>query len=67
MDNVIKITVAQLLMMEHDFIKKGLDEARRLEEDENYDDLVASADLKIYVDAIHSFVSELMGDENDGH
>lgn len=67
MDNVIKITVAQLLMMEHDFIKKGLDEARLREEDENYDDFVASSDLKIYVDAINSFVSELMGDDNDGH
>jgi hypothetical protein len=54
-------------MMEHDFIKKGLDATRRLEEDLNYDDLVASADLKIYVNAIHSFVSELMGDDNDEH
>lgn len=64
--NVIKITREQLLQMEHDFIVEGREQAKKLIQNGNADEVVASSNFMIYIEAITSFVDELLGDEPIG-
>lgn len=62
MDNVVKITLTELLMMEHDFIRR---EMERLEEEAKSTSCVSdyAYDFMNYARAINGFVNELIGED----
>lgn len=62
MDNVVKITLTELLMMEHDFIRR---EMERLEEEAKSTSYVSdhAYDFMNFVRAINGFVNELIGED----
>lgn len=62
MDNVVKITLTELLMMEHDFIRR---EMERLEEEAKRTSCVSdyAYDFMDFVRAINGFVNELIGED----
>lgn len=64
MDNVVKITLTELLMMEHDFFRK---EMERLEEEANNSKASCTSDYAYdfmnYARAINGFVNELIGED----
>jgi hypothetical protein len=64
--NVIKITREQLLQMEHDFIVARRERTKNIIQIGNVDEMVAASDFMIYIEAITSFVDELLGDEPIG-
>lgn len=64
MDNVVKITLTELLMMEHDFIRR---EMERIEEEANSSKASSVGDYAYdfmnYARAINGFVNELIGED----
>lgn len=64
--SVIKITREQLLQMEHDFIVERRERTKKIVQNGNVDEMVAASDFMIYIEAITSFVDELLGDEPIG-
>ena len=62
MDNVVKITLTELLMMEHDFIRR---EMERLEEEAKSTSCMSdyAYDFMNYARAINGFVNELIGED----
>lgn len=60
------ISKDELLMMEHDFIVARTKRAREIVDLGVRDEYVAASDLMIYIEAITSFVDELLGEPKDG-
>lgn len=62
MDNVVKITLTELLMMEHDFIRR---EMERLEEEAKSTSCMSdyAYDFMNHARAINGFVNELIGED----
>lgn len=64
MENVVKITLTELLMMEHDFIRR---EMERIEEEANSSKASNVGDYAYdfmnYARAINGFVNELIGED----
>jgi hypothetical protein len=61
-NTTVKITLAELLMMEHDFIRK---EMERIEEEAKSTSCVSdySYDFMNFVRAINGFANELIGED----
>lgn len=66
MDNVVKITTEQLLMMEHDYIRNFV-EAAYDRVKEGCDEMVVAHDFFLVVDSLTDFVGELLGDTDNGY
>lgn len=59
------ISNEDLVMMEHDFLRKRLTVANRKVNDSDEDYIAIVSDFFVYAGAINDFVSELMGDEQE--
>ena len=59
------ISNEELVMMEHDFLRKKVKEARARVADEREDYYAVASDFLVFTEAINDFVSELMGDEKE--
>ena len=62
----VTISKEELLMMEHDFIVARRKRTEKIVDSGMHDELVAASDLMIYIEAITSFVDELLGEPDDG-
>lgn len=67
MDNIVKITTEQLLMMEHDYIRNFVEAADDRIQKEGCDEMVVAHDLFLVVEALTDFIGELLGDTYDGY
>lgn len=67
MDNVVKITTEQLLMMEHDYIRNFVEAADDRIQKEGCDEMVVAHDFFLVVDALTDFIGELLGDSDNGY
>lgn len=54
-----------LVMMEHDFLRKKVKETRARVANEREDYYAVASDFLVFTEAINDFVSELMGDAED--
>ena len=54
-----------LVMMEHDFLRKKVKETRARVANEREDYYAVASDFLVFTEAINDFVSELMGDEEE--
>lgn len=59
------ISNEELVMMEHDFLRKKVKETRARVADEREDYYAVASDFLVFTEAINDFVSELMGDEEE--
>ena len=59
------ISNEDLVMMEHDFLRKKVKETRARVADEREDYYAVASDFLVFTEAINDFVSELMGDEEE--
>ena len=59
------ISNEELVMMEHDFLRKKVMETRARVADEREDYYAVVSDFLVFTEAISDFVSELMGDEEE--
>ena len=59
------ISNEELVMMEHDFLRKKVKETRAIVADEREDYYAVASDFLVFTEAINDFVSELMGDEEE--
>lgn len=59
------ISNEELVMMEHDFLRKKVKETRARVADEREDYCAVASDFLVFTEAINDFVSELMGDKQE--